>query len=118
MSILKVENVSFGFGDRTILDKASFVMQKGEHIGLVGLNGEGKSTFINIIMGNVSPDDGKIEWNKRITKGYLDQYTRLTAGLTIKEFLKTAFAHPKSLCHILLILTIFQSFSTIITILW
>lgn len=93
MSILKVDNVSFGFGDRTILDHASFVMQKGEHIGLVGLNGEGKSTFINIIMGNISPDDGKIEWNKRITKGYLDQYTHLTEGLTIKEFLKTAFAH-------------------------
>lgn len=79
--------------ERTILEHATFVMQKGEHIGLVGANGEGKSTFINIIMGNITPDDGKIEWNKRITKGYLDQYTKLSEGLTIKEFLKTAFAH-------------------------
>ena len=93
MSVLKVTDVSHGFGERTILEHASFVMQKGEHIGLVGANGEGKSTFINIIMGNITPDDGKIEWNKRITKGYLDQYTKLTEGLTIKEFLKTAFSH-------------------------
>ena len=93
MSVLKVTNVSHGFGERTILDKASFVMQKGEHIGLIGANGEGKSTFLNIITGSITPDDGKVEWCKRITTGYLDQYTKLTQGLTIREYLKTAFKH-------------------------
>ena len=93
MSVLKCSNVSFSFGNRTILENASFVMQKGEHIGLVGLNGEGKSTFIKMITGSLTPDEGKIEWCKRITTGYLDQYTTLTPGKTIREVLREAFKH-------------------------
>ena len=93
MSVLKCSNVSFSFGNRTILENASFVMQKGEHIGLVGLNGEGKSTFIKMITGSLSPDEGKIEWCKRITTGYLDQYTTLSKGKTIREVLQEAFKH-------------------------
>ena len=73
MSVLKVTDVSFSFGNRTILENASFVLQKGEHVGLIGLNGEGKSTFIKMITGALTPDSGKIEWCKRITTGYLDQ---------------------------------------------
>ncbi len=91
MSVLKCSNVSFSFGNRTILENASFVMQKGEHIGLIGLNGEGKSTFIKMITGELTPDDGKIEWCKRITTGYLDQYTTLEKGKTIRDILKEAF---------------------------
>lgn len=93
MSVLKCSNVSFSFGNRTILEDASFVMQKGEHIGLIGLNGEGKSTFIKMITGAISPDEGKIEWAKRITSGYLDQYSTLTPGKTIREVLREAFKH-------------------------
>jgi ATPase subunit of ABC transporter with duplicated ATPase domains len=93
MSVLKCTDVSFSFGNRTILENASFVMQKGEHIGLVGLNGEGKSTFIKMITGSLTPDQGKIEWCKRITTGYLDQYTTLTRGKTIREVLREAFQH-------------------------
>ena len=93
MSVLKCTNVSFSFGNRAILENASFVMQKGEHIGLIGLNGEGKSTFIKMITGSLTPDEGKIEWARRITTGYLDQYTTLTKGKTIMEVLKEAFDH-------------------------
>lgn len=93
MSVLKCTDVSFSFGNRTILENASFVMQKGEHIGLVGLNGEGKSTFIKMITGSLTPDQGKIEWCKRITTGYLDQYSSLTPGKTIREVLREAFQH-------------------------
>ena len=93
MSVLKVTNVSFSFGNRTILENASFVLQKGEHVGLIGLNGEGKSTFIKMITGSITPDEGKIEWCKRITTGYLDHYTSLTKGKTIREVLREAFQH-------------------------
>ena len=93
MSILKVTDVSFSFGNRVILENASFVLQKGEHIGLIGLNGEGKTTFIKMITGSLTPDEGKIEWCKRITTGYLDQYTTLTKGKTIREVLREAFQH-------------------------
>ncbi|HBF39172.1 MAG TPA: heme ABC transporter ATP-binding protein [Firmicutes bacterium] len=91
MSILNVENVCHGFGERKILEKASFRLLKGEHVGLVGANGEGKTTFLNIINGKLTPDEGKIEWCNRITTGYLDQYTSLTKGKTIREVLREAF---------------------------
>ncbi len=93
MSILKVENVSHGFGARKILENASFRLLKGEHVGLVGANGEGKSTFLNIITGKLTPDEGKVEWCSRITTGYLDQHTALTRGKTIREALREAFSH-------------------------
>ena len=93
MSILNVEHVSHDFGGRTILNDASFRLLNGEHIGLVGANGEGKSTFLNIITGKIEPDEGKLEWCKRITIGYLDQHTALKPGMTIYEVLQTAFQH-------------------------
>ncbi|HEX3031314.1 MAG TPA: ABC-F family ATP-binding cassette domain-containing protein [Bacillota bacterium] len=92
MSILTVENVSHGFGDRSILEEVSFRLLKGEHVGLIGANGEGKSTFLNIITGQLVPDDGKVEWSNRVTVGYLDQHTTLEAGLTIRQVLRNAFA--------------------------
>lgn len=93
MSILNVKNVTLGFGERKILDNASFRLLKGEHIGLVGANGEGKSTFLNMIIGKIAPDEGKIEWCKRITTGYLDQYATLTKGKTIREVAREAFSY-------------------------
>jgi ATPase subunit of ABC transporter with duplicated ATPase domains len=93
MSVLTVENVSHGFGSRRILENASFRLLQGEHVGLVGANGEGKSTFLNIITGKILPDAGKIEWCNRITTGYLDQHTVLTKGKTIREVLREAFQH-------------------------
>lgn len=93
MSILTVENVSHDFGGRKILEESSFRLLKGEHIGLVGANGEGKSTFLNIITGQLMPDAGKVEWCKRITTGYLDQHTVLQKGVSIRDTLRTAFNH-------------------------
>ena len=52
MSILTVSNVSHGFGDRAILEDVSFRLLPGEHVGLIGANGEGKSTFMNMAVYN------------------------------------------------------------------
>ena len=93
MSILTVENVSHSFGGRIILENASFRLLKGEHVGLVGANGEGKSSFLNIITGKLMPDEGKVEWCNRITTGYLDQHTILIKGMSIRETLRGAFQH-------------------------
>lgn len=92
MSILNVEHLSHGFGDRAIFQDVSFRLLKGEHIGLFGANGEGKSTFLNIITGKLQPDEGKIEWSKNVRVGYLDQHTVLEKGMTIRDVLKSAFA--------------------------
>ena len=91
MSLLNVENVTHGFGARRILEDASFRLLKGEHIGLIPANGEGKSTFLNIITGKLSPDEGRVEWSKRVSVGYLDQNSSLKKGMTIKEVLRGAF---------------------------
>ncbi|MBR8702342.1 Energy-dependent translational throttle protein EttA [Fusobacterium sp. DD29] len=64
MSILDVNNLSHGFGSRVILEDASFRLLKGEHIGLVGANGEGKTTFLDIITGNLMPDEGTVTWKR------------------------------------------------------
>lgn len=91
MSILEVKNLSHGFGDRAIFENVSFRLLKGEHIGLVGANGEGKSTFMSIVTGHLQPDEGKIEWSKYVTAGYLDQHTVLEAGQSVRDVLRTAF---------------------------
>ena len=92
MSILNVEHLSHGFGDRAIFQDVSFRLLKGEHIGLIGANGEGKSTFMNIITGKLMPDEGKVEWSKNVRVGYLDQHTVLEKGMTIRDVLKSAFS--------------------------
>lgn len=92
MSILTVTNLSHGFGDRAIYTDVSFRLLKGEHVGLIGANGEGKSTFMNIITGKLMPDEGKIEWSKNVRVGYLDQHTTLEPGQTIRDVLRSAFA--------------------------
>lgn len=91
MSILNVEHLSHGFGDRAIFHDVSFRLLKGEHIGLIGANGEGKSTFMNIITGRLQPDEGKVEWSKNVRAGYLDQHTALEKGMTIRQVLTSAF---------------------------
>ena len=91
MSILNVEHLTHGFGDRAIFHDVSFRLLKGEHIGLVGANGEGKSTFMNIITGKLMPDEGKVEWAKNVRVGYLDQHTALQKGMSVKDVLSSAF---------------------------
>ena len=93
MSILNAEHVSHGFGDRALLKDVSFRLLKGEHVGFVGANGEGKSTFMNIIMGKMRPDEGKIEWAKNVRVGYLDQHAVLEKGMTIGDVLRSAYLH-------------------------
>ena len=91
MSILNVENLTHGFGDRAIFDNVSFRLLRGEHIGLIGANGEGKTTFINIITGKLAPDEGRIEWAKNVRVGCLDQHSALTEGMSVRDALASAF---------------------------
>ena len=92
MSILNVEHLTHGFGDRAIFEDVSFRLLKGEHIGLIGANGEGKSTFMSIVTGRLMPDEGKVEWAKNVRVGYLDQHEVLEEGMTIGDVLRSAFS--------------------------
>lgn len=93
MSILVVKNISHGFGDRAIFENVSFRLLKGEHIALIGANGEGKSTFMNIITGKLMPDEGNVEWSSNVRVGYMDQHTVLQKGQTIRSVLRGAFKY-------------------------
>lgn len=92
MSILNVEHLSHGFGDRAIFEDVSFRLLAGEHIGLIGANGEGKSTFMNVVTGKLQPDEGRVEWAKRVRAGYLDQHAVLEKGMTMRTVLQSAFS--------------------------
>ena len=88
MSILNVEHLSHSFGDRVIFDDVSFRLLKGEHIGLIGANGEGKSTFMKIVTGQLIPEEGKVEWAETChhwiygSDSHLNKRKHNTYGLT------------------------------------
>jgi ATPase subunit of ABC transporter with duplicated ATPase domains len=91
MSLLTVEDLSHSFGDRVLFKQVSFRLLAGEHVGLVGANGVGKSTLMNILTGQQLKDEGRVEWTPRVNYSYLDQHTKLTPGNTIRDVLKDAF---------------------------
>lgn len=89
--LLTVENLNLTFDKKRLFKDASFRILNGEKIGVVGSNGVGKTTLINILCGKIIPDSGKIEFDKKIKVGYLDQYMNIDKHLTIDEYLKLAF---------------------------
>lgn len=91
MSLLSVEKLSHSFGDRTLFKDVSFRLLAEDHVGLVGANGVGKSTLMNIITKQLIHDTGKVEWTPNVHYGYLDQHTVLTPGKTMRDVLKDAF---------------------------
>ncbi|KAA1243169.1 ABC-F family ATP-binding cassette domain-containing protein [Aquimarina sp. RZ0] len=78
--ILEIHKVSKSFGDLLLLDKYEYVFKKGERIGVIGKNGTGKSTFLNMLTGALPPDQGKIIVGDTVKFGYYTQ-----AGIVIKE---------------------------------
>lgn len=93
MSILTVKNLSHSHGGRDILKNVNFILNKGEHVGLIGPNGEGKSSFMNLVTGRLMADEGEIEWAKRVRIGYLDQHASLDMGKSVKYVLQDAFSY-------------------------
>lgn len=91
MSLLDITGLSHSFGDNLLFKNAELSLNKGEHIGVVGQNGTGKSTLIKICTEQIIPDDGRVVWQPQTTLGYLDQYAQIDFGLTMKDFLKSAF---------------------------
>ncbi|WP_152393718.1 ABC-F family ATP-binding cassette domain-containing protein [Paenibacillus guangzhouensis] len=91
MSLLTVEDVAHNFGERQLFRNVTFRLLAGEHVGLVGANGVGKSTLMNILTGKLLKDEGRVEWMPKVRYGYLDQHTVLTPGKTIRDVLKDAF---------------------------
>ena len=93
MSILDVKNLTHTYGDKKLFNHASMQLFGGNKLGLTGLNGAGKSTFINILIGEVVPDEGEIHWNPKIRLGYLDQQAKIVnKEITVRNYLLGAFS--------------------------
>ncbi len=71
--IVEINNLSKNFGDFKAVDDFTYIFQRGEKIGIVGLNGTGKSTFLNLISGRLTPDKGKISIGQTVVMSYYTQ---------------------------------------------
>ncbi len=92
MGLLEVEGLKFKYADQELYNSINFRILPKEHIVLVGENGCGKSTFMNLIAGNLIPDAGKITWFNNVSYGYLDQQLKVQLDVTINEYLTEVFA--------------------------
>lgn len=93
MSLLDIKELSLSFGDKLLYRNAEVSLFKGEHMGVVGANGVGKSTLIHLCAGILVPDEGFLVWQPGIHIGYLDQQARTEGGQTILEYLHSPFAN-------------------------
>lgn len=91
MSILEIKNLSHMYDDKVLFQGASLNVNNGEHAGVVGLNGAGKSTFISILAGELMQDVGEVNWLNGIKREYLDQHADIDRSLTVMQYLSGAF---------------------------
>ncbi len=84
-NLLSLEKVSKSYGVRILLDEVSLGVGEGERIGIVGRNGDGKTTLLNLMAGRETPDTGRISRNRGLHIGYLDQRDLLDDEHTVRE---------------------------------
>ena len=85
VNMVNLEKVSKSYGVRVLLDEISLGVGEGERIGVVGRNGDGKTTLLNLIAGRVEPDGGRISRNRGLHLGYLDQRDLLDDTHSVRE---------------------------------
>ncbi|EME8132460.1 ABC transporter ATP-binding protein, partial [Enterococcus faecium] len=90
MKLLNIENISKNYGDKAILENVSCEIESGEIIGLLGLNGQGKSTFVKIILDLLNKDSGHIDRFLSLKKnlGVMLQEVSLPEHLKVKELIE------------------------------
>ncbi len=92
MGLLEIEGLTHSFGENLLYKNVDFSLNRGEHIGVVGQNGTGKSTLIKICTEQIMPDAGRVVWQPNVSVGYLDQYAEIEKNMTMQSFLKSAFS--------------------------
>ena len=95
--MISANNISVYFGGQELFDNVSFMVNKGDRIGLVGKNGAGKSTLLRILSGEQSPNEGSISTPNESTLGYLRQDLEFEEGRTVQEEAELAFKEIKEL---------------------
>ncbi|MGM9636348.1 MAG: ATP-binding cassette domain-containing protein [Eubacteriales bacterium] len=93
MISMSCEGISLSFGILTILDNISFSINEGDKLGVVGVNGAGKSTLFRILLGEITPDKGKVYLAKDKTVGFLAQNAKYESDKTLLDEMLLAFSH-------------------------
>jgi ATP-binding cassette subfamily F protein uup len=93
MPLFTLADAELAYGDVPLLDRASFAMEAGERIGLIGRNGTGKSSLLGILAGHVALDDGKLQMNDGLRIAYVPQEPTVLTDLNIKKFKLEEFQH-------------------------
>lgn len=87
MALFECTDIEFNYSDKELYRKASMRINNGEHAVLVGANGTGKTTLLNILVGSISPDKGKVSWTNGITFSYLDQHLKIEEDVSLSSYL-------------------------------
>ena len=83
--LLSAEQLSINFGSRQLLENVNFYLNENDKVGIIGINGTGKSTFLKVLAGILEPDGGKITRNPNVQVGYLSQNPVMEDSATILE---------------------------------
>ena len=84
-NLINVERATVGYGTRTLLDAVSLGVDEGDAIGVVGRNGDGKTTLLQVLTGTRAPDSGRVTHTSGLSVGYLRQTDDFVAGSTVRE---------------------------------
>ena len=90
--LITCENVGFGYDDKRILENVSFTVNEGERIGLIGGNGEGKTTLLKLLTRDLLPDEGRILTKSNLKIGYLEQNGGFDSDKTVFEEMRSVFS--------------------------
>ncbi len=83
--LLSAEQLSINFGSRQLLENVNFYLNENDKVGIIGINGTGKSTFLKVLAGRLEPDGGKVTRNPNVQISYLSQNPHMEDGATILE---------------------------------
>ena len=83
--LLQAEHLSINFGSRQLLADVNFYLNEGDKVGIIGINGTGKSTFLKVLAGALEADEGKIVRSPNAQISYLSQNPLMEDGATILE---------------------------------
>jgi len=87
MALLEAENIEFNYSDKELYRSVSLRVNQGEHCCLVGVNGSGKTTLLSLLVGQITPDEGKVTWTPGVTFSYLDQQLKVEQDMPVSAYL-------------------------------
>lgn len=87
--VIEVTDISKSYGNKTLIKSFSYLLNRGERLGIIGPNGSGKSTLLNMLAGRITPDSGTVEVGETVSIGYYTQsHEEMNENLRVIEYIK------------------------------